>query len=353
MEEFLKKVFSIVVLKRDYLKIKKEGSFFISMDLKKSCDIDLKQISTRENLNYFLLELAKHLVKKKKEYPNLIIRSIELDTITDKRIDFIIKDMNKFNFKLEHILEPEKIEYQELNTNISKTLPKDIVERLEILIDNYNKNRKNSNPILKLIELFKLHYYLKSIQKLRVQPEEIINDNLILNGEKIKLDDNLVSQITVNVIIDNKPVSNIILYKANKKDFYIKFSKLYSSIDDKIIEDIHYYHLLKELKYHVILSYLNKIFPKDIAYFIPNFKKKILAFNETLKTYSYKLCKYEMMFFREKLLLITNSNKELYRKKFFKYYNKINRKSKEYIINSIKSKHKLYNYLLKNIEIRF
>jgi hypothetical protein len=347
MEKLIEKVFSIVVIKKDYLTLKTHGSFFSSKDLKKSCDIDINQYSRVENLNSFLIELAEHLIKKKKEHPDLIILGIELDSIVDERIEDILKDINKFNFKLEHILEPEKKEYPKLETTISKTLPKDVVERIEMLINNYNKNRKNSsNFIFKLIELFKLHSYLKSIQKLRVQPEEIINNNLFLNGEKIKLDDELLSQITVNVIIDNKPVSNVIFYKTSKKDFYFKFSKLYSSMDDKIIEEIYYYHLLKELKYYIIVGYFKKIFPKNVAYLIPSFKDNILEFKETLTTYSYKLCKYDT-------LIITDSkNKALYQKKYIKYYNKINRKSKEFI-DSIRFNEKLYNYFLENIEIRF
>jgi hypothetical protein len=163
MEKIVKNILSIVVIEKDYLTLKTHGSFFRTKDLKKSCDIDINQFSTVEKLNSFLLELAEHLIKKKKEYPNLIIQNIELDTITDERIDEIIKDMNKFNFKLKHILESNKQIFPILNTNISKTLPKDVIEKIEILINNYNSN----NSMLKLFELFKLHSYLKNIQKIR------------------------------------------------------------------------------------------------------------------------------------------------------------------------------------------
>jgi hypothetical protein len=339
MEELLEKVYSIVVLKRDYLRIKTHGSFFSSRDLKKSCDIDINQISSKENLNSFLIELADNLIKKKKEFSNLIIENIELDTIADKRIQNIIDDMNKFNFKLKHILETKKQDFPKLETNIDETLPKDIYTQIKKLIDNYNYNYNKSNN---LFELFKLHSYLKSVQKLRIQPEDIINDNLILNGKKIKLDDYVISQFTINIIFENKPVSNIVYYKTYESKFYFKFSKLYSSIPNTI----YYYKLLKELKYYVIVGYFKKIFPKNIAYLIPNLRDRILEFKESLSVYSYKMCKYET------LIEIDEKNKDIYKKKYLKYYNKINRKSQEFIDTLILNP-KLYEYLLENIEIRF
>jgi hypothetical protein len=356
MEDFLKNLYSIIILKKDYLIEKRHGSFFRTRDLKKSCDIDFNQISKKENLNSFLIELANNLIKKQKEYPNLIIINIELDTITDERIEKILKYMNTFNFKLEHILNFNEKDYPEFKKeildenennqklNLLDSLPKEIVSNIEKLINNYNINHKNNN---KLYELFKLHSYLKEIQKLRVSPQEIINDNLILNGKKISLKDKIISKITVNIIFENKPVSNVIYYKSHHQtDFYFKFSKLYSSIDNNNIEQIYYYHLLKELKYYIIVGYFKKIFPKHIAYLLPKFKEQILEFKETLNTYSYKLCKYDT------LIITDPENKEKYKKKYLKYYNRINNNSKEFI-DSIKSNPKLYKYLLENIEIRF
>lgn len=354
MEEFLKKLYSIIILKKDYLIEKKHGSFFRTKDLKKSCDIDFNQISKKENLNSFLIELANNLIKKQNEYSDLIVINIELDTIIDERIEKILKYMNTFNFKLEHILNFNEKDYpkfkkeilDEINqrSDLVESLPKEIVNNIEKLINNYNINHKNNN---KLYELFKLHSYLKDIQKLRVSPEEIINDNLILNGKKINLKDKIISKITVNIIFENKPVSNVIYYKSyHQTDFYFKFSKLYSSIDNNIIENIYYYHLLKELKYYIIVGYFKKIFPKYIAYLLPKFKEQILEFKETLNTYSYKLCKYET------LIITDPENKENHKKKYLKYYNRINNSSKEFI-DSIKSNQKLYKYLLENIEIRF
>jgi hypothetical protein len=245
--------------------------------------------------------------------------------------------MNKFNFKLGHILEFKKKEFPKLETTISQSLPKDVIKNIQLLIDNYNNNNK-------LFELFKLHSYLKNIQKLRVSPQDIIDDNLYLNGRKINLDDYVVSKITVNIIFENKPVSNVIYYKTEQTIFYFKFSKLYSDIEDTIF----YYNLIKELKYYVIVGYFKKIFPKKIGYLIPNLKDRILEIKETLSVYSYKLCKYET------LIETDPKNKELYQKKYLKYYNKINRKSKEFLDSlSLILDSKLYAYLLENIEIRF
>lgn len=339
MDKFLENLYSIIILKKDFLRLKTSGSFFRSGDLKKSCDIDLNQISLKERLNELLIELADNLIKKKKEFPNLIIENIELDTIVDERIQNILNDMNKFNFKLKHILESKKQDFQKLETKIDETLPKDIYKKIKELIDNYNKNFNKPN---KLFELFKLHSYLKEKQKLRVQPEDIINDNLILNGKKIKLDDYIISQFTVNIIFEGKPVSNGVYYKKSETKFYFKFSKLYSSIPNTI----YYYYILKELKYYVIVGYFKKIFPKNIAYLIPNLKDRILEFKETLSVYSYKLCKYETLIETDPI------NKDLYKKKYLKYYNKINRKSQEFIDTLILDP-KLYDYLIENIEIRF
>jgi hypothetical protein len=340
-------IYSIVALQRPFLKILKHGSYFRTKDIHKTCDIDLNQKSKVENLKPHLVDLINNLIDKQKIYDKLIIQNIELDSVIDNRIQSILNELNSLNFNLNHLLELNKIIYpSKLILNVDQTLPDKVKNKIIKLINKYNDNYTLLDNLVNLKNLIKLHSYLKKHQKVIIHFKDfnkIIDNKLILNEKKINLDDYLINRFTVNIIYDNVLVSNIIYYKLSgftKLEYVFKFSHVYKNP----FNDIYYYSILKLIRSFIKVSLVNKEFPKHLFFLAKNIKEKMDLLSEKLGKYSYRLCKYELLY---------KNNPDNYKKKYKKYFKKINKYALIYMSQNIFNNNILYNYLLDNISVKF
>jgi len=339
-------IYSIITLQRPFLKLKTPGSFFRTKDIKKICDIDLSQVSKIENLKPYLLDIIDNLINKKKIYNNLYIQNIELDSIIDNRIQSILNELNNLYFNLHYILELNNINYPSvLKLNIDDSLPDLIKNKILKLINNYNNNYTSINNLINLKNLIKLHSYLKKKQKIIVNFDDfykIINNSLILNDNKININDYIINKFTINILYDNIPISNIIYYKKSefsKLEFIFKFSYVYN----KIFNNIYYYNIIKVIRSFIKVSLINNEFPKYLYPIAKNIKEKMDSLSDVLGKYSYKICKYDLLY----------KNNKKYYKKYKKYYKKINKYSIKYLSQNIYNNYNFYKYILDNMIIKF
>ncbi len=263
-----------------------------------ACDLDLS-----EDLNIHIDDidsvLKKYFKKLNDRKNDFILTRLSIDII-DERIKKLLNKLGNLNGLLQ--IENSNISIDD----VSKDLPKKMVNEINKLINEYNKDKT-------IITYVNLYMYLKNNIKPTFTISEALKGSKKFNGNTIKLSDYNFTNLYIEVIFNNYRISNFIYFKKlDKID-----TKIWTvDLDDVLIDSLNansqnkyqmsYYKLLKYFFHFLKKSYFNKIFEENkLINEIINTYNEIYDFRERIGNMNNNLCKIENM------IIIESKNKQL------------------------------------------
>jgi hypothetical protein len=211
----------------------------------KACDLDMKEgiyVNSIDNRNNILQSYINKLKDNKKDFEVVKIKIY----IDDPRIRKIIDKIGYIN----GLLEIKDFDSNEIN--IDPSLPKEIQNKINELINTYDNEQTIDNYVY-------LNNYLYDINYPEWTFEELIKGKKKINDEFIDLYDVFFNNIYIEIIIDKFLISNFIHFTGLGDDSEPETFKQFDLYDMTINNRISYYNLLKKIQHFIKWAYWNKL----------------------------------------------------------------------------------------------
>ncbi len=211
----------------------------------KACDLDMKEImyaNSINNRNDILESYINKLKEHKKEFEVVKIKIY----IDDPRIR---KIMDKIGY-VNGLLEIKDFDSNEIN--IDKTLPDNIQNKIQTLINKYDDESTIENYVY-------LNNYLYDINYPEWSFEELIEGRKKINNVMITINESTFTNMYLEIIIDDFLVSNFIHFTGLGDDSESETFKQFDLYDMTINNKISYYNLLKKIQHFIKWAYWNKL----------------------------------------------------------------------------------------------
>jgi len=311
-DKFYQEIHNLIVLKHPDIETFERGSYF-KLGKSKSCDLDFNQIVLRNKEDV----LKKYLELLDLNQKELIFTEIKFNII-DKRIKETLDTIGYLSGNFEII---------DYDLKINKDLPSKIKDKIKDLDKQFQKERT-------IFTYYQLYKYLKD----NLSPVWLIDDlkkgKITFNEITYYLKDFNFDTLSVEVIYQNFPVSNVIHFSKETTKLKIK--------EDKVIKKVslifsngklNHYKLIKG--YQSFLKWLyfsRKIKENYLVKMLSKLYQKIIDLRDKLGEKSHQYCYYKSLFYlnrkkddEEKMNyyhdLLNDETKDLY-DEIRKYYGK-------------------------------
>jgi hypothetical protein len=276
-DKFYQEIYNLIVLKHPDITTFERGSYF-KLGKNKSCDLDFNQIVLRNKEDV----LKKYLELLDLNQKELIFTEIKFN-IVDKRIKDTLESIGFLSGNFDII---------DYDLKINKDLPGKIKDKLKQLDKEFQKEKT-------IFNYYKIYKYLKDNMSPVWTIKDLKKGEITFNEKTYYLKDFEFDTLSVEVIYQNFPVSNVIHLSKETTKLKIKENKVVKKVSLIFSNGkLNHYKLIKG--YQSFLKWLyftRKIKEKYLVNLVPEIYQKIITLRDKLGESSHQYCYYKSLFY--------------------------------------------------------